>query len=253
MCTRYISPEDREIEDFWAIDRKTNRRKDWVNLLQVFPLSKAPFVRRARDVAEYERELVVGQWGLIPPWSVTNVPQSKPTKEEQEKGKKGKRLSTVNSRTDRMEKSFTFRNAWRRGQRCVIPASSFDEPNWESGSNVWWRFRRADGKPWGVAGLWDVWKDPETGEEWDSYTMLTMNANLHPLMSRMHKPEFDRKTGEPIFDKRSVVLLEPHDFDRWLICTVEEARDMIELAPIEFFDAGPAGDSSPADTELEEA
>ena len=33
-----------------------------------------------------------------------------------------------------------------------------------------WRFRRADGMPWGLAGLWSEWKDPQTGEikEWPS-------------------------------------------------------------------------------------
>lgn len=253
MCTRYITPEDREIEAFWAIDRKTNRRNDWKNLLQVFPLSEAAFVRRARDVTEYEREMVFGQWGMIPPWSPTHIPQAKQTKEQKEKNQPGKRLSTVNSRTDRMEKSFTFRNAWKRGQRCIIPATSFDEPNWEAGKNVWWRFRRGDAKPWGLAGLWDVWKDPETGEEWDSYTMLTINANLHPLMSRMHKIEIDRKTGQVIFDKRSVVPLEEHNFDRWLTCTVDEARQMLELPSADLMAAGPAGEGGAPEAEEETA
>ncbi len=242
MCTRYISPEDREIEAFWAIDRKTSRRKDWNNLLTVFPLSEAPFVRRARDVTAYEREIVFGQWGLIPPWSKSHIPKTS----------QGKRLSTVNARTEGMAKAPSYRDAWKRGQRCIIPATGFDEPNWESGKNVWWRFRRADGRPWGIAGLWNGWKDLDTGEEWESYTMLTMNANLHPLMSRMHKPEFERKTGLPIFDKRSVVLLEPHDFDRWLTCTIEEAREMILLASVDIFEAGPADDGSTAEPELEE-
>jgi putative SOS response-associated peptidase YedK len=68
-----------------------------------------------------------------------------------------------------------------RKKRCIIPAASFDEPNWETGKNVWWRFRRADGMPWGLDGLWDTWTDHETGLVWDSYTMLTMNADGHRL------------------------------------------------------------------------
>ena len=247
MCTRYISPEDREIEDFWRIDRKKQRRKDWQNLLTVFPLAEASFIRRARDVTEYEREMVFGQWGMIPPWSTSNIPEAKPRKGEV----KGKRLSTVNARTDRMEKSPTFRDAWKRGQRCIIPAASFDEPNWESGKNEWWRFRRANGDPWGVAGLWNVWTDLKTGEEWDSYTMLTINANLHPLMSRMHKLERDRVTKQLNFDKRSLVLLEEHDFDRWLTCTVEEAREMLLLPAMSVIDAGPAADDGAPEKEEE--
>ena len=126
MCTRYISPEDREIEDFWRIDRRKHRPKDWKNLLTVFPLSQATFIRRAREEVDYERELVVGQSGMIPPWSKTHVPTTA----------RGTRLSTVNARTEGMEKSPTYKDAWARGKRCIIPAASFDEPNWETGRNV---------------------------------------------------------------------------------------------------------------------
>lgn len=245
MCTRYISPEAREIEAAWYIGARTAER--WLRSMN--PLYKGPFMRRARDVTEYERELVVGQWGMIPPWSTSNIPQTKPRKGEV----KGKRLSTVNSRTDRMEKSPTYGNAWKKSQRCIIPASSFDEPNWETGKNQWWRFKRADGRPWGIAGLWDTWTDIKTGEVWDSYTMLTINANLHPLMSRMHKIEIDRATGLEIFDKRSVVPLEEHDFDRWLTCTVEDARDMLMLPSVSVIDAGPAVDDAAPAAEEEPA
>lgn len=224
MCTRYISPEEREIEAFWKIDRRSNQRKDWENLLTVFPLSLASFIRRADEV-EYARERVVGQWGMIPPWSKTHVPTTA----------RGTRLSTVNARTEGMDKSPTYKDAWARGKRCIIPATSFDEPNWETGENVWWRFRRADGAPWGLAGLWSTWIDKETGEVWDNYTMLTLNADGHPLMNRMHKP--DPKLPPDQQDKRSVIPLEAHDFDRWLTCTVEEAKEMLKVPPIELFAA----------------
>jgi putative SOS response-associated peptidase YedK len=90
--------------------------------------------------------------------------------------------------------------------RCIIPAASFDEPNWETGKNVWWRFRRADGVPWGLAGLWNTWIDKETGDVWDNYTMLTLNADGHPLMGRMHKPD-------------------------------PKLREMLKVPPVELFDA----------------
>jgi N4-gp56 family major capsid protein len=134
-----------------------------------------------------------------------------------------------------------------RKLRNVIPARSFIEPCWETGEHVPWNFRRADGQLWGLAGLWDTWTDFETGEVWDSYTMLTLNANLHPLMSRMHKLEFDSKTKMPlpIQDKRSLVPLEAHDFDRWLTCIVEEARSMLELPSVDLFDAAPLAVQQP--------
>lgn len=233
MCTRYVSPEQREIEDFWRIGAGSG--KTWDRGL--FPLSKGPFIRRNPDGA---RELVVGQWGMIPPDSETHIPMSKP----RGPGDKPKRISTVNARTESMTSRPTFRDPWKQGRRCIIPATSYDEPNWETKKNVWWAFRRADGAPWGLAGLWNTWTDPQSGEIWDSYTMLTMNANSHPLMSRMHKPEVDPVTKQPLppekQDKRSVIAIEAGDVDLWLAGTAEEARALLKLAPVEVFDAGPA-------------
>jgi len=45
-----------------------------------------------------------------------------------------------------MEKA-SYKQPWSRGQRCIIPAQAFFEPNWESGKHVPWIFRRSDGLP----------------------------------------------------------------------------------------------------------
>ena len=67
--------------------------------------------------------------------------------------------------------------------------------------------------------------------------MLTLNADDHPLMRRMHKP--DPKLGPDQQDKRSVVALEKCDLDAWLNGTPEEAEGLIRLTPAEVFDARP--------------
>lgn len=131
----------------------------------------------------------------------------------------------------------TFKQPWARGQRCIIPAASFDEPCWETGKNVWWRFRRADGLPWGLAGLWNTWVDKASGEIVESYTMLTLNADAHPLMRRMHKP--DRKLGPDQQDKRSVVPIDFEDVDTWLFGSQAEASKLVKLSPVEVFEAAP--------------
>ena len=123
-------------------------------------------------------------------------------------------------------------------RRCIIPAASFFEPCWETGKHIPWRFRRADGDPWGLAGLWNTWTDKETGEVVESYTMLTINADAHPLMSRMHRP--DPKRPANMQDKRSVVPIELVDVDSWLTAPVEQAARLVCLAPVELFEAAPA-------------
>ena len=134
-------------------------------------------------------------------------------------------------------RSPSFKDAWRKGHRCIIPAEAIFEPCWETGKHIPWRFSRADGDLWGLAGLWNAWTDKETGEVVESYSMLTINADAHPLMSRMHRP--DPKRPPNMQDKRSVVPIELDDVDTWLTAPVEEAAKLVRLAPAELFAAEP--------------
>ena len=215
MCTRYISPEEAAIERFWHV----GARDIW-RMREVFPRQPGAFIRRARDSTE--RELVVGTWGLIPWFSKT------PTLT----------YATCNARSEELADKASYKHPWARGQRCIIPAESFFEPNWETGKHIPWRFRRADGALWGLAGLWNTWTDKATGEIHESYTMLTINADNHPLMNRMHRP--DPKRPPEMQDKRSVVPIALNAVDAWLNGTLEEAKDLVQLPAVELFDAEPA-------------
>jgi len=208
MCTRYITPEQAAIEGVWHI----GQHNPWRGQLEIFPRAVGPFVRANQNSGE--RELVLGQWGLIPWFAET----AKLT------------YSTNNARFEEITRKASFKQSWLHGRRCIIPAWSFDEPCWESGKNVWWRFRRADGEPWGLAGLWNAWQDKETGEVVESYTMLTINADDHPLMSRMHKP--DPKLPPDRQDKRSVAPIEMGDVDQWLCGSIEGAASLVRVPPM---------------------
>lgn len=212
MCNRYVSPEAGDMERYWHL----GGRQPWRGG-EVFPRKPGPFIRRARDGDG--AELVIGQWGLIPWFART------PTLT----------YSTNNARSEELTQKATFKDPWRYGKRCIIPALSFDEPCWETGRNAWWRFGRADGQPWGLAGLWNAWTDKTTGEIHESYTMLTINADAHPLMSRMHKP--DPKLAPDRQDKRSVIPVAYSDIDLWLNGSPEEAASLLKLTPVEDFAA----------------
>lgn len=217
MCTRYISPETGDIERHWHVGARN--APPWVR--DVFPRYLAPFIRAARQSASYERELVVGQWALVP-WFAKTPKLPYPT---------------CNARAEEMAGKASYKLPWARGQRCIIPAMAFFEPNWQSGKHVPWCFRRADGTPWGLAGLWNTWTDKETGEVVESYTMLTLNADGHPLMSRMHRADPKRAPDQQ--DKRSVVPIEVEDVDTWLSAPVAEAAKLLKLAPEAVFEAQP--------------
>ncbi len=229
MCTRYIAPEVGDIERQWQLGARNPMT--WAH--DVFPRYPGPFIRALpggsaeTDGVHPARQLVVGQWSLVP-WFAKTAKLSFPTS---------------NARSEELSAKASYKQPWARGQRCIIPALAFFEPNWESGRHVPWRFRRTDGQAWGLAGLWSTWVDKETGEVVESYTMLTINADAHPLMNRMHKP--DAKRPPAMQDKRSVVPIEAADVDAWLHGPLEQAAQLVRLAPVERFVADAAGPAAP--------
>ena len=214
MCTRYITPENAAMERHWEIGRKNPLT--WWNV-HMHPRSTGPFIRSNQG----QTELVMGQWALIP-WFAKEAKLA---------------YSTVNARSEEVARKASYKQPWAKGQRCIIPAETFDEPCWETGKNVWWRFGRADGQALGLAGLWNTWVDAATGEVVESYTMLTLNADAHPLMNRMHKP--DPKLPANGQDKRSVIPLNVSDANQWLHGSLDDAKALVRLAPGDFFAGAP--------------
>lgn len=214
MCNRYVSPSDRAIEEYWRVRPSA----DWTTA-GVYPRAPGPFIRSARSGGI---ECVIGPWGLIPFFATQpKLP-----------------YSTNNARFEELAEKASYKGPWAKGQRCIIAALSFDEPCWETGKNVWWRFLRADGAPWGLAGLYNSWVDRASGEVYESYTMLTVNADAHPIMRRMHKP--DPNYGPDEQDKRSVVAIEHDDVEQWLTGTQEQASALVRPPAPEVLEAGPA-------------
>ena len=64
-----------------------------------------------------------------------------------------------------------------------------------------------------IACIYGKWRHPD-GREVFNFAMLTVNADGHPVMQRLHKP------GE---EKHMVVILDPQDYGQWLSCHVEDA------------------------------
>lgn len=103
---------------------------------------------------------------------------------------------------------------WRdwldRAHRCVVPATSFWEPdkNTPKGSVEWREFARADGQPFFFAGIWRPWNG-------DRGTKKTPNVGDHSLFSIMTTEP--NGIVEPVHEKAMpVMLMTPDDVDRWL-------------------------------------
>lgn len=136
---------------------------------------------------------VLARFGLIPSWA------------------KDESLArhTLNARSESVAEKPSFRGPWRSGQRCVVPISTFFEPCWESGRAVRWGIGAVPPEEELLAaGLWERWQPPAHPDQAIlSFTILTLNADHHPLMQRMHRPEDE---------KRMPVLLRPDQVEAWL-------------------------------------
>ena len=220
MCAHYESTHDRvKLRQNFGVDMPSAlaRRDVWPGYLSTF-------VRRhpqadVGDMAVPAREAQVGSFGLVPAWS-------RDTKIARH---------TYNARSETVAEKPSFRDAWRRAQHCIIPVDAFFEPDWRSGKAVPTRIRAADGQPLGVAGLWSWWKNPATGEPLHSFTLLTINADPHPLMQQFHKP------GE---EKRMIVILPPDRYDDWLQAGPRESGDFLQPYPAEALVAERPGEAS---------
>jgi putative SOS response-associated peptidase YedK len=184
----------------------------------VYPHAPGPFIRRRCDAVGYECELVVGQWGLIP-W-FAKEPKLK--------------FPTNNARSEELEQR---RPATRiRGSVEAWPALHHPGRQLASTSRTGRAGRTCGGPsaaPTARRGAWQAYGttgiDKVAGEVHENYTMLTINADAHPLMSRVHRP--DPKLAPDKQDKRSVIPLEADEFDKWLEGTVEQAKPLMQLAP----------------------
>jgi putative SOS response-associated peptidase YedK len=89
----------------------------------------------------------VGQWDLIRPSAPARKETIQPRAIAGKKPGAARPRSTNNARSETVATSPAFLAAWAEGRRCLIPASWYQEPNWETGRNVWWQLKRADRWP----------------------------------------------------------------------------------------------------------
>ncbi len=162
------------------------------------------------------RELGVGQFGLVPPW-VKSASDAKL-----------RSTKLVNARSETVTTSTNFRDTWLKGQRCIVPMMAFFEDDWRSGKAVPTRITRVDGKPMGVAGLWERWE--KNGEEIISFTLLTVNANSHALLHRY------QQGGN---EKRMPAILGEGTYDAWLNARHEKAKEFMRAYPANWLTANP--------------
>lgn len=135
---------------------------------------------------------------------------------------------TLNARDDFLTRRFNYKDYWAKGNLCLVPMMGFFEPNWEQKRHERWRIGTADGSPFCVAGLWRDW-DEADGTKTYSFTQITVNADDHSLMRRFHRPNEE---------KRSLVIVPPADYGKWLSCRDPQlALSFLQLYPADLMHA----------------
>ena len=74
--------------------------------------------------------------------------------------------------------------------------------------------------PAAIAGIWEF----RPQDLLLSFSMLTINADGHPLMQRFHKPDDE---------KRMVMILDPDQYHGWLDGSLVTEADLFQLYPAE--------------------
>jgi len=197
MCGRYVSPDEASIEREFTLVRAEWQFPPSYN---VAPTQDVPVVRMTKAG---ERVGALMHWGLIPYWAKGVPPK----------------YSTINATVEKLAEAATWRDPWKRGQRCIMPALGFYE--WQllpDGKNKQpYYITLNDQDIFGFAGLWDSSTGAD-GVTVQSCTIVTMPANR--LMSEIHNVKH-----------RMPAILAREDRDTWLAGTPNDAFAVIKQYP----------------------
>ena len=170
MCSRYmLSASDLSITpDRFDIDQKP----EW--FLDAEPDYRPTLLLPAVTISTEGRALEELRWGLIPPWA-KDISEG---------------TRAFNARAEGIETKPTFRKAVRE-HRCLLPVSAYFE--WQNAGEAVpvaskksaqrkqpWRFTvggESNPELFAFAGIWDVWKNPATGDWLRSAAMITCEPN----------------------------------------------------------------------------
>lgn len=186
MCGRFTQSYTwRELVELYRLTVPARNLRPRYNIA---PTTTVDVVR----LADTGPELGPMRWGLIP--TAKEVP------------------STFNARAETVAQKPMFPSAFKR-TRCIVLASGYYEWRAVEGGKQPYFISAAYGAVLSIAGLWDEWRDPESGEAILSCTLIVTAAN-----------DFTR----PIHD-RMPVLLERQDHDAWL--TGKDGAELLRPAP----------------------
>jgi len=192
MCTRYVFTDPAEaIRDLFRV---TAPLPNWPPSYNVAPTHIMPVIRPI----DGGREIAMMEWGLIPFFL-----------------KDGKRsFTTFNARAEELRTKPMYREPFRNGRRCIVPATGYIEFTGPKGDKTAHLFTRTDGQPIALGGLWDRWTSTNKAERKETYTVVTTAPSA--FAAQIHD--------------RMPLVLEIGDIDAWMNATPDEAAALMRPA-----------------------
>ena len=198
MCGRYVSPDEASIEREFNL---VHTEWQFPPCYNVAPTLQVPIVRTLKG----ERQGLRVRWGLIPYFA---------------KGEPGK-FSTINARVETVDTAASYKDCWRRAQRCLQVAMGFYEWHVDAAGRKAPYYIHLRNRPiFAFASLWDR-SIKADGTVIESCVLITMPGN--ELMREIHN------TGSN--PHRMPAILRREDHALWLSGSAEEARSVLQPYP----------------------
>jgi putative SOS response-associated peptidase YedK len=157
------------------------------------------------------------KWGLIPSWTRSTGDADII------------RYKTFNARAETIRSKPSFSKSFR-SKRCIIPVKGFFEWQHVGNEKIPWYIYHDQEEIFSIAGLFDQWVETSTGETFNTFSIITSDAN--DLLAVIHNSK-----------KRMPVILDKSDEDRWinLQTSPDEAFSMLKPCPSEILKAHTIG------------
>ena len=168
MCGRVIqSSEPLRLAIVDGLDTSDRRMGNVCPRYNAAPSQELLVIRQNHKTGERSLDLLT--WGLIPNWCQDPKGGRKP----------------INAKAEGVSMRPTFRDAYAF-RRCIVPVDGFFEWRAIKGASAKQPYAIAmkDGSPFGLAGLWENWKNPSTGEWERTFAIITVPSN--ELVSQIH-------------------------------------------------------------------
>ena len=191
MCYHVkITSSVEELQNRFEVEYTENESPVAYHHVSGFGYPKIPVI-----ASDEPNKIKLFQWGLVPIWT-----------KSREDAKKNA-INTLNARSETIFEKPSFRSIKKK--RCLVLVNGFYEWRDYNKKKYPYYIHLPNEEPFAMGGIYENWADKETGEIFNTFSIVTLEAN--PLMAKIHN------------SKLRMPLILPKETERlWLEPNVDE-------------------------------